>query len=481
MQSILVSVRRARRVLRVFALGSSIAVSLGAAVSCADDPAAVGEATALPPARTLPPAPSAVMEDARAPQLPAIAVAGRVVDDAGEAVVGRPIVVVDHRGRRQELLTDEEGGFDAAAVAPPYDLLVEAAPSGAVITPLVFLGLQRADPRVEVFERQGPVPRPDAQSIRVGVKLPPCHAVETGCWVSVVTWSPSGSGGTAGSYEAGTTDAVYDVEHAWHEVALKANETVDVHVLVGDADYTQYAYAHVERVAARPGEQTDVGVVTAAAIASSDPVSIAARAAGTPEGWDWTLASELELAGGATMSLRYEWVASSAMRLPLLAGARWHVGAWVQHPPTPDRPYFQRSAQAWSGTLPLATTNVALDVPQTPEPIRPDLEGTFSRRARALVWDGHAPSLASLVLVDLARGEQRFRVVTAEPDVPLRRLEALGLRRVDTGAHLLDLTTTPGATVDELTDPDEAHRKDRFDVHVAGGTTYQRFRFMITP
>lgn len=485
MLSILVSVRRATRVL---AFGSSIALSLGAlgalgaALSCADDSAAVAEATASPPARRLPPPPSpAMMDDARAPQLPAIALAGRLADDAGEPVVGRPLVIVDHRGRRQELLTDEDGGFQAAAVAPPYDLLVEAAPSGAVITPVVFLGLRRADPRLEVFERQGPVTRPDAQSIRIGVQLPPCRAVDTGCWVSVVTRSPSGSGGTAGSYTAGTADATYDVEHSWREGALKPNETIDVHVLVGDADYTQYAYAHVDHVAARPGEQTDLGVVTAGSIGSTEPISIAAHAADTPDGWDWTLASELELPGGATMSLHYEWSASSSMRLPLLLGASWHVGAWVQHPPTPDRPYFQRSAQAWSGTLPLGTTNVALDVPTTPETLRPELEGTFSRRARALVWDGHAPALASVVLVDLARGEQRFRVLTAEPEVPLRRLEALGLRRVTTGAHLLDLTTTPGATVDELTDPDDAHRKDRFDVHVAGGTTYQRFRFTITP
>ncbi|MDB5217449.1 MAG: hypothetical protein JWO86_5376 [Myxococcaceae bacterium] len=477
MQSIPVSIRRASRVL---VLGTSFVLSLGAAASCADESATVAEATLQPPERMLPPAPAAVVEDARAPQLPAIDVAGRVVNDADEVVVGRPIVIVDHRGKRQEVLTDEDGGFYAGTVAPPYDLLVEAAPSGAVITPLVFLGLQRADPRLEVFEHQGPTERAEAQSIRIGVKLPPCRSVDTGCWVSVVTWSPRGCGGTAGSYVAGTPGAVYDVEHSWSDAVVPASETVDVHVLIGDADYTQYAYAHVDHVAARPGELTDVGVVTAAEIGSSEPVSIAARTPGAPADWGWTLASELELPGGAPMSLRYEWSASSAMRLPILPGATWRVAAWVQHPPTPDRPYFQRSAQAWSGTLPLETTNVALTVPAVPEPMRPALEGPFSRRERALVWDGHAPALASVVLVDLARSEQRFRVFTAEPDVPLRRLEALGLRRIDHGAHVLDLTTTPGATVDELTDPDESHRKDRFDLRVAGGTTYQRFRFTVT-
>jgi len=45
---------------------------------------------------------------------------------------------------------------------------------------------------------------------------------------------------------------------------------------------------------------------------------------------------------------------------------------------------------------------------------------------------------------------------------------------------VLDLTTTPGASLDELTQPDLRQRKHRFDPHVAGATTYQRFRFMVT-
>ena len=476
--SISVSLRRS---LRAVVLGSSVALALGTAISCADDSPAIGAPPFAAPARTLPPAPPVVAADARAPDLPALDVAGRVVDDVEEAIVGRPIVVVDQHGRRQELLTDEDGGFRAPGVAPPYDVLVEAAPSGAVTTPLVFLGLRRADPRLKVFERQGPTTRPDPQQLHLGVKLPPCRAVEAGCWVSVVTWSPSGGGGTAGAYAEGTESAVYDVEHAFRTAAVAATETIDVHVLAGDVDYTQYAYAHVEHVAARPGEQTDLGIVSPAPATSSEPVSVAAGMRGAPDGWDWTLASELELSGGATMALRYEWAATSSMRLPMLPGATWHVGAWVQHPPTPERPWFHRSTQVWSGTLPLATANVALDVPPVPEPLRPEIEGTFTRRARALVWGARAPALASVVLVDLASGQQRFRAFTTDAEVSLRRIEALGLRRIAQGAHVLDLTTTPGATVDELTDPDEHHRKDRFDVHVAGATTYQRFRFVVTP
>ena len=467
---------------RVLALAALIPVA--AAISCADDSAVVAPPPVAAPARTRAPAGAAAPgadAGAPAPQLPAVDVAGRVVDDAANAVVGRSIVIVDRRGMREEVMTDEGGGFHAGAVSPPYDVLVDAAPSGAVTTPLVFFGLVRADPHLEVFEAQGPVTHPAPQTVHVGVKLPRCRDADAGCWISVVTSSPNGGGGTAGSYVEGTADAAFDLEHAWRSPAVDPNETIDVHVLVGDAEYTQYAYGHVVGLAPKAGAAMDAGVVIPVPVPASEPVSVAAGMNGAPDGWEWTLASELELAGGTTLALRYEFSTTSAMRLPLLPGATWHVGAWVQHPPTPDRPWFHRSAQAWSGTLPLSTTNIALDVPAVPEPLRPTIEGAFSRRARAFVWDDHAPALASVVLVDLATGQQRFRAFTTEPQLSLRRLEALGVRRIAQGAHVLDLTTTPGATVDELTDPDDLHRRDRFDVHVTGGSTYQRFQFVVTP
>jgi hypothetical protein len=477
MQSSHVLARRSS--LAALTVTSFIAI-LGAASSCADEAARASDTDAQRPARALPPVAPAAEADAEVPELPTIDVGGRVVDDLAWALKGRPNAVVDRRGKRQEVLTDEDGGFYAMGVVPPYDVLIEQAPSGAVITPLVFLGLRRTDPRFEVFERQGTTMRPAAQPIRIGVKLPPCRATEGSCWVSVVTSSPSGGGGTAGSYVDGTQNAVYDVDHTWREVTTRPAETIDVHVLVGDAEYTEYAYAHVTRVPVHPGEPSDLGVVVPAPVESTEPTTPSAHTSGMPEAWQWTLASQLELPGGAAIALRYDWSASTSMRLPMLPGATWRVGAWAQHPPTPDRPYFHRSAQAWSGTLPLSTTNVALDVPMAPEPIRPAMEGTLSRRGVGLAWDGQTPSLASVVLVDLARGKQRFRAFTAEPEIALRRLEALGLARLEPGEHVFDLTTTPGAIVDELTDPDEHRRKSRVDVHVPGATTYQRFRFVVT-
>lgn len=471
---------RPHRSIPLLALVGCVAVTLGSAASCADDEARIGDTSSEPPARTVVPSAPEARADARAPEPPAIDVAGRVADERDAPVVGRSITLVDRRGKRQETLTDEEGGFYVKAVAAPYDLLVDAAPSGAVITPLVFLGLARARPRLEVFERQGSTPRPAPQPLRVGVKLPSCRAIDGSCWVSVVSASPSGGGGSAISYTSGTDTALLEVDHSWREETLRPSEALEVHVLAGDADYTQYAYARLAHVPARPGEPTDVGMLVPAPVASSDPVSMTGHSEGCPEGWQWTLASQLELPGGAELSLRYDWLPSSSMRLPVLPGATWRVGAWVQHPPTPERPYFHRSSQAWSGTLPLGTTNVALDVPTAPEVIRPAMEGTLSRRALGLAWDGHAPALASLVLADLGRGKQRFRAFTASPEISLARLDALGLPRLEPGEHVIDLTTTPGATVDELTDPDPLQRRDRFDVHVAGGTTYQRFRFVVT-
>ena len=470
----------ARRTIASFTVASCIVVALGAASSCADEEARVGASDLPRPARTPAPAGPAAESDAQAPEPPTIDVGGRVVDDLDGAIVGRPITVVDGRGKRQEILTDEDGGFYAMGVVPPYDVLVEEAPSGVVITPLVFLGLRRRDPRLEVFERQGATPRPLAQPLRIGVKLPPCRATEGACWVAVVSASPSGGGGTAGSYVDGTDHAVYDLDHSWREATTRPAETIDVHVLVGDAEYTQYAYARVTRVPVHPGVPSDLGVAVPSPVDSTEPVAVSGHTGGMPEGWQWTLASQLELPGGAAIALRYDWSAASSMRLPSLPGATWRVAAWAQHPPTPDRPYFHRSSQAWSGSLPLTAANVVLDVPAAPEPIRPEMEGTLSRRGAGLAWDGDGPALASLVVVDLARGKQRFRAFTSEPELALRRLEALGLPRLEPGEHVLDLTTTPGKIVDEVAEPDEHTRRSRADVHVPGQATYQRFRFLVT-
>jgi hypothetical protein len=462
-------------------LRSIFLVAITSLLACADDSARVGPAATVAPVRTEPPAPAAsAPPPPSTTSAPTIDVGGRVVDDLEQPVVGRPLVVVDRSGKRVEVMTDEEGGFHVMSIAPPYDLLVTQAPSGAVITPLVYLGLTRDNPRIEVFERYGPTERPASQPLRIGVKLPPCRATTGACWVAVVSTSASGRGGTAGSYTEGAQTAIYELDHAFQEAAPRAGESLDVHVLVGDAQYTQYAYAHLPHVPAHPGEPMDLGMTTPLPVPSGDPITIGGHASRLPDGWQWTLASELDVLGGGTIPLRYDWSPSSELRLPLLPGATWRVAAWAQHPPVEDRPYFHRSSQAWSGTLPLTATNVAIEVPLAPETTHPTLEGRLSRRGQGLAWLAPSPALASVVLVDLERGQQRFRAFTSAAEIGLHRLFALGLSPLDPGDHVFDLTTTPGANVDELTQPDERQRRRRFDVHVPGSTTYQRFRFQVT-
>jgi len=453
--------------------------ALVAGVACgegAPPPSGASKAKEAVPVGPLAPVVDAGAEAASAE----IDVAGRVVNEREGDVIGRPIVVVDKRGKRLEVMTDEGGGFHAMGVVPPYDVAVAPAPSGPVITPVAYLGLRRSDPRLEVFEPEGPVRRPASQSIKIGVKLPPCRATVGACWVSVVSASASGGGATAGSYVEGAVSAVYEIEHAWRAESTQKGETVAIHVLVGSADYAEYAYARVPSVAARPGDTCDVGVVTPSPVETTDRVTLAAQARSLPDGWQWTLASWLDLPGGATFALRYEWSAATSMRLPRLPGATLRAGAWAQHPPVEERPYFHRSSQAWTGSLPLGAADIALDVPMGPDTVRPTIEGVLSRRGLGLAWDPRATGLFSLVLVDVVRGRQAVRAFTSETAVTLTRLEALGLGRLDQGDHVLDLTTTPGADVETFTDPDGEARRARFDRSSPGATTYQRFQFQVT-
>ncbi|MBX3185546.1 MAG: hypothetical protein KF819_00970 [Labilithrix sp.] len=452
-----------------------VAGSVGA---CGEDGASISTSSARSPRA----APLGSAGDAGAPPLDpeAIHLVGRLVDDLGAPVAGRAILVVDRRARRFETLTDGAGVFRAKAVAPPYDLAIAPAESATVTAPLLYLGLRRPDPRLEIFEREGPTPRLASQPITVGVTLPPCRVEAGACWVSVVTASPSGGGATAGSYTTAES-TTFLVEHSWNGARTLPGEVIDVHVLTGDAGYTEYAYARVPNVPARPGEPMDVGMTAPAAVPSSDPITLSAHAPGIAADWQWTLASWLDLPGNATISLRYLWASSTSMRVPRLPGATFRAGLWAQHPPNEDRPYYHRSSQAWTGTLPLTATNVAIDVPAVIETVRPALEGILSRRGVGLAWDAARPALAGLVVVDLARSGHLFRAFTSESEIPPGRLLALGVPRFEQGDHVLDLTTTPDATIDDLTQPDEALRRRRFDEKSPGAATVQRFRFQVTP
>jgi hypothetical protein len=409
---------------------------------------------------------------------PTIDVGGRVVDDLDAPIVGRPVTLVDGRNERSDVVTDEDGGFWVMGVIPPYDLLVAPAPTGAVRTPLVYLGLTRSAPRLEVPERHGLAAQPATAPIRVAVNLPACPSTAAGCWVAVTTASATGGGARRASYVAGTLTAVYAIDHVG---ATSPGAPVDVHVLAGDAESTAYSYAYAEAMMAPPGEATDAGTLNPLPVEVSAPITVAGDGAALPEGERWTLASQLELPGGALLPLRTDRGPVSTLRLPRLAGATWRIAAWAEAPSSPSTPSLARSSEAWSGTLPLTATSVTLVLPAAPVPVRPVVDGTLSRRGLGLAWDGASPALASVALLDVGRAALRFRAYTSQPAIALARLEGLGLAKLDPGDHVLEVTTIPGASVDELAQPDAAARRERFDVHVPGASAYQRFRFQITP
>lgn len=473
---------RATITLSVLAL--SLATLLVAPIGCGEDGfdnAMRGAARGPSQPAPVPVGPAAPDEPIVGSTAPPIDVAGRVVGEREEPVIGRPITVLDHRGKRTEVLTDEDGGFHVASVAAPYDVLVAPAPSGAIITPVAYLGIARSDPRLEVFEPRGPIVRPGSEPIKIGVRLPPCRAAVGSCWVSVVSASASGGGATASSYTEGTPFAMLEVEHSWREEVTQKGEEIDVHVLVGSADFAEYSYARTGHLPVRPGETIDAGMIAPAHIEATDRVTVTAQAPRAPLGWQFTLSTALDLASGGTFALLYQWTPSAVLRLPKIPGATFRVGAWVQHPPIETQTYFHRSSQAWSGTLPLGIGNVALDLPIGPDLVRPTAEGQMSRRGLGYALDPKARGLFTLVVADLARGRQEMRAYTSNPDLALTELETLGLAKLEPGEHVLDLTTRPDADVDELTQPEERIRRRRFGPNGPGSETYQRFRFMVTP
>src|SRR4051794_32969473 len=90
----------ARRSFAALTLASCILAAAGAASSCADDAARVGTSDIPRPARAAVPAAPVADDDARAPELATFDVAARVVDDLDGAIIGRPVTVVDARGKR---------------------------------------------------------------------------------------------------------------------------------------------------------------------------------------------------------------------------------------------------------------------------------------------------------------------------------------------------------------------------------------------
>lgn len=421
----------------------------------------------------------AVDPDAGAATSGGVLLRGRVETDEGTPIVGRPITVVDARGKRTEVLSDEGGAFYVADVVRPYDLAVASAPSGSPRIPTVYLGLTREDPFLELFERDGPSDRARMQLVRIGVKPPPCA---TTCTASVVSVSPTGGGASSTSY-TGEGVVVFEIEHAWNAPSIAAGETIDVHVLTTDATRTKFAYARRRGIRAESGDIAELGVVEPDAVASSAPLTVTASPHGVSASWTTILATRLELPGGGAMQLTYEGKAEDTFQLPVIAGAAMRASAWMQAPPLAERPYFRHSSQAWTGVRAIAGGAIGFAMNAGPVPSRPIVDGALSARAPGLAWVNPPDArgaLSEVTVSNVARGAVLYRVWTNGEEIAFTKLERLGLPRLAPGEHELGLTSMPGHDVDAVVDPDPRGRHARLDQRTPGSATSQGFHFQAT-
>jgi hypothetical protein len=230
-------------------------LSIHSVLGCHDEPEPES-GVFVGPAPRLPPGSDRASADAGADGPFGAMITGRLETDDGLAIIGRPLAVVDARGERREVLSDEGGGFNVPDVVRPYSLAVAGSPSTHPATPTVFLGITRVDPFVELFERDGPRTRPAAQTLRFAVKPPPCTSTTSSCVISVVSGSRGGSGASSVSYrEAG--NVLFEIEHDWSCDFVSATETIALHVLTFDEARTTFAYANRVGVHAAAGDLTD--------------------------------------------------------------------------------------------------------------------------------------------------------------------------------------------------------------------------------
>jgi hypothetical protein len=444
---------------------------------------------------------------------------GRLRTDTGELLGDRQVVVVDGEGERFDITTDEAGTFALDDIVTPYDLAV-APPSRGGGTITVFLGLRREDPLIDLFERDGPSARELHQRLRLGVRVPICPGRASPnedppdanepppCTLTIVTVSPSGSGSVTLPYSRGTfplamgdtppdgcstESVVAEVEHSWRGGPPEVVEAIDVHVLgacrpvAGGIATPRYAYSRAEQVSAAPGDDADLGMVDLLPVPVRAPLAVGARDAESAlSTWTFTTEVALDFGGGsAGVLLATTQAASAEVITPAIPETALRVRVVADHPRGAEGGGFHRSAQAWSGVVPVGgaleadPVGIAVDIDPGPEIVRPAVDGILARRGLGFAWRAAGPVLATLAVVDTARGVRRFRVYTTETAVPLERLAELGLAGLDAGPHVLDLTTTPATTVDDVTSPDAEVKDRRFDRRRAGSAAYLRVPFEV--
>ncbi len=437
--------------------------------ACAGGERAVATGEPPLPRTTASPEPSKAKTN-RAPEGPAPApsVALAFRDQAGQAVVGRAVVIVDGRGARRRALTDEEGGVVVDDVASPYDVVVEGAPNGRS-APTVLLGLPR-DHVAWRLDEHDVAPPPPGERIRVALRSG-CPTSRCDVWVT--TSSASGTGetrlevsGPAPSDEVTPVD-VTEVAHVFTRAALERGERVRLRVLVASADRSSFRYASVDAGAASPGDVLDLGTIEPLSVATAD-ATVTASADDLP-GWSVGTGASLAFDDGAVTELAHAPGAVLRLRHPVLPDGALCARAWAERP-YEGGPDLHAGAQ--SRACALADVSMVLAAPL--DIVAPRPGDGLSARGLGLRWT--QPEGASFVdarIVHEAVGRVVVRVLTSGAGIPLDRLDRLGIR-LPLGAAVLDVASVLDVDLEAVVDPER--REDRRAMR-----TSRRLRFVVTP
>lgn len=427
----------------------------------------------------MPPPPADVGSTTLTPET--ITIVGTLASERGGR---RDLTVVDGRGRRAHVRSDERGSFSAPDVMPPYDLGVLPKDGSAMV---VYQGLWRSDPLLDLFDRAVTVDDPSSRMLRLSVRLGQSPCARASGWVTVATVSPAGGGGTVVRCASGAKAVTVDIEHAASAAALAAKESVDVHVLVENDASTTFAYGRRRIDLGEPLATSDVGSVepTRVPVAPAMSVMGGGDLFDLPD-WTWITSLELDVGDDAIgkQPLFHAVTAGnvSERALPLIPGATVRASVLGRHPKADGQTGFYRSTEAWSAPREVSAEPIVLGVVAGPELVHPREAERLPSGDFAFAWvtpTGAAGTVGIVSVTSLARSALVLRVVTAETDVRTERLEAVGVPALEKGAHLFELAAWPSVTTDDMTSPERTTRATPFDRSRSGSATLLRVPFEV--
>lgn len=400
-------------------------------------------------------------------------IGGTVLNDDGDLVVGRPLVVIDADGRRFEEMTDEGGGFWAMGAKPPYDLALDPAPSGHSPVPFVVLGVTRSDPTFEVSEHFDGMP---VQTLRVAIALPPALAASSSVWASAVSRSTSGAGSAtvAGGARPDPSQLVLSIDHVLRVDEPPSDEAIALHVLVGagsgagdgECDET-FAYVHLANISVSPGTVTELGPAPASVVPTRGPTAVAVS---DPRQASWSRSVRIE-ADDASLELPWRTDAP-ALRWPEVPGMKVRLRAFDGGAEASSR------REVWSEAAAVLPSSVTLAAFGDLALVQPAGDASLPRSASGVSWQASPGGVFEITLTD-GVGRRLFRALTAEPALDFARLERLGVARPDIGAFAVELVqrAIPGIDAALASDPDARAAARR----AAGASSHLRRPLDVVP